>query len=338
MVRISRIDQRFDSLKKPSLAEAKILERYDLQEYIFKSHEAFCEEIGQPQLKIIAKEVRPSQTVDDRIDLLAIDEDGDVVIIELKRGSDKLQLLQSIAYAGMAAKLTADQIFQEAVAFDRDDLIEAFKENPEVLNRAQRVVLIAENYDYEVLVAAEWLFAKQVEIACVRVELAVDGEAEYLTFTQVFPAPQLAEQARRRGRESAPPTDASWDEALAGIANEAVAEFFRSHLKSGVTEKLKYRAIEFPPENRLRVYLHKTYASVVQWCGRFPGDIAFWHSRVNPPKGIQEWSKVHQNDCLRFRLATAEEFAAFEKALIDSELKAAKWGDTATMATQVATA
>jgi len=338
MVRISRANQRFEPLKKPSLADANILERYDLQEYIFNSHEAFCEEVGQPQLKIIAKEVRPSKAVDDRIDLLAVDEDGDLVVIELKRGSDKLQLLQSIAYAGMAAKLTPDQIFQEAAAWSRDDMILDFKQSPELLNRTQRVVLVAEDYDYEVLVTAEWLYAKNVEIDCVRVELAVDGEAEYLTFVQVFPAPQLAEQARKRGRGSAPPMDTSWDEALADISNKAVAGFFQSHLQAGVSEKLKYREIDFPPENRIHVYLHRTYASVVQWCSRFPGDIQFWQSRINPPEGIREWSKAHPKDCLRFQLTTEENFAAFEKALNDPALRAAAWINTVVDTTQVATA
>ena len=46
----------------------------------------------------------PPQTVQDRIDLLGIDSEGTSVIVELKRGSNKLQLLQAISYAGMVAR------------------------------------------------------------------------------------------------------------------------------------------------------------------------------------------------------------------------------------------
>ena len=103
MVKISRDDKRLSRLKTPTLSDIEFLERYDLQKCIFNSPDAFCEEIGQ-DLMMIDEEVRPSNTVDDRIDLLAIDRDGTAVVLELKRGSHKLQLFQAISYAGMIAQ------------------------------------------------------------------------------------------------------------------------------------------------------------------------------------------------------------------------------------------
>lgn len=73
------------------------------------------------------------------------------------------------------------------------------------LNQKQRIILVAEQFDYEVLVGAEWLHAEHaVDIKCIRIELALDStgamaKSEYLTLTQVYPTKELDEIALRRG-------------------------------------------------------------------------------------------------------------------------------------------
>ena len=59
MPKIDRKKRTFCRLETPSLADASISERYDLQEYICNSPESFFEEVGQT-LFLIAKEVVPS--------------------------------------------------------------------------------------------------------------------------------------------------------------------------------------------------------------------------------------------------------------------------------------
>ncbi|HEV2732194.1 MAG TPA: hypothetical protein VGV15_19360, partial [Terriglobales bacterium] len=103
MLRIERQNKRFVRLDQPTLKGVSITERYDLEEFIFNSPDQFFAEINQP-LFVLGKEVPPSQDVQDRIDVLALDPEGTAVIIELKRGNNRLQLLQAIAYAGMIAK------------------------------------------------------------------------------------------------------------------------------------------------------------------------------------------------------------------------------------------
>src|SRR6266550_2079013 len=112
MLRIDRKQKRFVRLEQPDMASTGIVERHDLQLMIRQSPEAFFAELGEPLL-LIGEEIRPADFVDDRIDLLAVDEQGSLVVIELKRASHKLQLLQALGYAGMVAKWQLDRLVAE---------------------------------------------------------------------------------------------------------------------------------------------------------------------------------------------------------------------------------
>jgi hypothetical protein len=61
------------------------------------------------------------------------------------------------------------------------------------LNHAQRILLLAESFDYEVLVAAEWLNEQfNVDVRCARLALSSDGTNEFLTCSVVFPPPEIS--------------------------------------------------------------------------------------------------------------------------------------------------
>src|SRR5262249_24856909 len=148
--------------------------------------------------------------VEDRIDLLAIDQQGAAVVLEIKRSSHKLHLLQALAYAGMVAKWEASQLINERSHFirkpteDIEDEIEQFLlEDASNLNQSQRIILLAEDFDYEVLVTAEWLSERYgVDIRCYRLILSADDHAEFLPCTCIYPPPELTQHAIRRRRQS----------------------------------------------------------------------------------------------------------------------------------------
>jgi hypothetical protein len=268
--------------------------------------------------------------VGDRIDLLALGRDGEVIVIELKHGNDKLQLLQAISYAGMIAKWKPEELLTLAkttLGIDKANSIinDWLADDSVAVNSTQRILLIAEAFDYEVLVGAEWLYqeGKGAEIDCVRVTLAVDGATEYLTFAQVFPNPELAEQARLRGtRPTREVAYESWDEAYKDSQNSAAVEFFKKHVVASCDSKVQERLIVLSSgSHKFRIRLRGKHARATQ-VGRFLDDITFWTNRLTPPAKVYEGYKAGSPDVLRFFLRTPEDFAAFEHALAGDVLTA----------------
>jgi hypothetical protein len=105
MLRLNRAAKTFARLPHVTLSESGILERQDMQAMIAESPKDFFDELGE-RMTLLAQELRPDDNVDDRIDLLAADEDGAAVIIELKRGNHRMHLLQALSYAGMRRNWT----------------------------------------------------------------------------------------------------------------------------------------------------------------------------------------------------------------------------------------
>jgi hypothetical protein len=322
MLRIERQQKRFARLDRPKLAEASITERYDLQEFIFNSPEDFFAEVGE-DLFIISKEIPPSQVIQDRIDLLAVDPEGNAVIIELKRGNDKLQLLQAVAYAGMVAQWKTNDFLGLLDADRQEKLADFLNVDTAEINREQRILLIAEAYDYEVLVGAEWLHNKyELDILCCRISLSVDpaSGAEYLACTPVFPAPELAVQAvpRRRGvTQNLPWRD--WDHALSSLSNSALADYYKSQLQAGRENTLRDRSLMYRIDGKRRWFLSARDNRAYCWqVGRFQGDMEFWSKRLGDSSSIKP---VQSGTALRFFVSTAADFSAFHKAATEELLK-----------------
>ena len=116
MLRIDRDNKKFTRLHKPDRSGAGLTERYDLQDMIKNSPDAFFQEMGE-SLLLLGDEVRPTDFVEDRIDLLAVDQQGSLVVVELKRGSHKLQLLQALSYASMISKWEHSEIIAQRQRF-----------------------------------------------------------------------------------------------------------------------------------------------------------------------------------------------------------------------------
>lgn len=326
MLRIDRNARTLARLAPTPMAEAALLERADLQRMIRNSAADFFAELGEEMLAV-AEEVRPSEVVDDRIDLLALDRDGAAVVVELKRGAHKLQLLQALSYAAMVAEWDLERFAQARAALSgkppteaRDEIEEFLDADPAELNDRQRLLLLAEDYDYEVLATAKWLSERHgVEVSCWRLEVAADGPAEYLSLSCIYPPPELAGAAKRRraagAREAQPLRWDDWEAALAGVANPAVVRFFRERLAQGCPAYLPRRALMFDVAGRRRFFMSARARHAYVWQrGRFDGDLAFWRERLGADCRI---GLVADGRAMRVFLATDAQFEGFWRAYND---------------------
>jgi hypothetical protein len=323
--RMFKIDRKGKTLRvvpKATLTEAKILEVQDLQQFIANAFEDVAYEIDEEGLILLGREVQPSSVVADRIDLLALDEDdGSVVILELKRAKHKFQLMQALSYAAMVKRLQLDEF--RTLLSDRTKLDKAeIKE----FNSRQRVILIAEEFDYEVLVTAEWLYEQNIEVKCVRVTLSKDSDdsAEFLNFSVVFPPKEIDTEAKSRrvmkaGSES---PAGNWDQIIASLTNASVKAFFERHIQAGQENRIAYRALFFrlSGKRRFSVWIKPGYAYAEQ-VGRFQGDARLWTELLGPDANVHE---VYGSDRLRFRLYLSQDFAAFDEA-VKGRLNAVVW-------------
>ena len=152
-----------------SFGELGVKERDDIQEWV----DANPELLGEP-LKIISKELTlPSGK---RLDLLAIDENGNLVIIELKRDDSGQSVeWQAIKYASYCSAFTNQEIFTYLSSYQNLDEGEAEKEildfvncEAEELNQFQRIIIVSKEFHSEVISAVLWLRESSIDITCVR--------------------------------------------------------------------------------------------------------------------------------------------------------------------------
>lgn len=203
MFRINHESNRIHKLKEVSFAELGFTERHHLQEWLANQPDALGEE-----LLIIQKEFDGSDDTRERLDLLAIDKIGNLVVIENKlddSGRDVVwQALKYASYCSTLSKSQIAEIFQKYLdrsgsGQDARTLICDFLEQEEfaevVLNPGndQRLIMVAAQFRKEVTSTVLWLLKHRVFVKCFRATPFKDGEDLFLTVEQVIPLPEAEE-------------------------------------------------------------------------------------------------------------------------------------------------
>ena len=106
LYRIITDDKTLKSIKEIEFGDFDFKERYDIQEWVESNPQILGEE-----LLIISKDLTFFDETKERPDLIAIDANGNIVIIELKRDDSGSNLeWQAIKYASYLSKFSLNDI------------------------------------------------------------------------------------------------------------------------------------------------------------------------------------------------------------------------------------
>jgi hypothetical protein len=203
MFRINHESNRITKVKQVSFTELGFTERSHLQEWLANQPDALGED-----LLVIQKEFDGFDDTRERLDLLAIDKQGGLVIIENKlddSGRDVVwQALKYASYCSTLSKTQISEIFQKYLdrtssGHDAKALICEFLGQEEfaevVLNPGndQRLILVAAQFRKEVTSTVLWLLKHRVFVKCFRATPFRDGADLFLTVEQVIPLPEAEE-------------------------------------------------------------------------------------------------------------------------------------------------
>ena len=203
MFQVNRSENRLRKLEEKRFSDLQLREREHLQEWLANQPDALGEE-----LLIIQKEFDGFADTRERLDLLALDKDGHLVIIENKlddSGRDVAwQALKYTAYVSSLTKAQIIDIYQHYL--DRFcgggnavqsicDFLEVEELDEVVLNPGndQRLMFIAANFRKEVTSTVLWLCEHRIDASCFKVVPYGFGEELFVDIQQVIPTPEAAD-------------------------------------------------------------------------------------------------------------------------------------------------
>lgn len=200
MYKVDLENKRLIKIPVTSFGALNLRERYDIQEWISGTPEILGEE-----LLVIAKElVLPSAK---RLDLLAVDRQGALVVIELKRDDSGTDVeWQAIKYASYCSSFSQDEIynyFAEYLGTDADDAqgrIEGFiNAEPGDLNQKQRIILVSKEFHSDVVSAVLWLREFEIDVACIRLRPHMDEVGNLFVDPEIIiPLPEAKDYIQKK--------------------------------------------------------------------------------------------------------------------------------------------
>lgn len=212
LFRIDTDGKAAEAVRADSFADLQYHERYDIQEWVLDNPEL----LGEPLL-VVSSEFAGFDRTSERLDILAMDQDGTLVVVELKRTAiGTMADLQALRYAAYCSTLQVQDAaelrarFQsgrgeETSAETAREEIEAFVEEPEFeeLDDKPRIILAADDFGPEITATVLWLRSFGVDIRCVRLTPYSVGDDLMVDSTILIPLPEAEDFVIRREKKEA---------------------------------------------------------------------------------------------------------------------------------------
>lgn len=234
---VNKDKNRITQIKSCSFSELGFKEREHLQEQLEHNPDAFGEE-----LLLIQKEFDGFDDTKERLDLLAIDKQGNLVIIENKLDDSgrnaTWQVLKYASYCSSLSKQQIKDIYQDYLNKNNrnknsEDIISEFLNAEDFgeiqLNQNQRIILVSGNYRKEVTSTVMWLLTKyNLKIQCFKATPYSFNDQIFLDIRQIIPVKE-AEEYTIKMAEKAQEEQSTQDE-LKG-RYQVRLEFWKQHLQ-----------------------------------------------------------------------------------------------------------
>ncbi|WBX81547.1 hypothetical protein PD280_07565 [Virgibacillus salarius] len=186
------------------------LREAQLEEFLASNLELLVED--DENLLLVGQQVRDISS--GRTDLIAVDENGNLVLIEIKRDLDDIKSrkepfeFQAIRYAATLAKINnvetlVNKIYAPYIEKKREISqqgltaveqaqrnLNTFLESNEskgIFNKKQRIILVASQFDDQTLSACAWLSNNNVDISCFTIEPLKFADQLFIDFTKILP-------------------------------------------------------------------------------------------------------------------------------------------------------
>ena len=203
MFKVDLAENRLIRLQERRFSDLNLHERDHLQEWLVQMPEALGED-----LLIIQKEFDGFKDTRERLDVLALDKEGRLVVVENKlddSGRDVVwQVLKYVAYCSTLKKAEIVDIYQKYLdrwhkganaATGLCEFLEVDDLDDTVLNAGneQRMMLVAANFRKEVTSTVLWLIGHGIRAQCFRVVPYGFGQELLIDLQQIIPTPEAAD-------------------------------------------------------------------------------------------------------------------------------------------------
>ena len=202
LFRINPENRESEKITEVEFSRLGFQERRDIQEWIAANPGILGE-----GLLIIGKEFSGFDRTNERLDLLAVDEDGKLVIIELKRdhsGSDAhWQAIKYASYIHHARHEDIIRMFADYAGISETDAVDELlrhlgADDLNGLNNDQRIILASHRFAPEVTSASLWLNEKTSDedlITCIQLIPYHDSQTNslYIQANTIIPMPGAEE-------------------------------------------------------------------------------------------------------------------------------------------------